>query len=49
MCSSGFNVRVKDTGPDVVDNFGTVVKSIEITRGPVVRLYAIFIVIVVCE
>ncbi|KAI0745820.1 hypothetical protein C8Q76DRAFT_42158 [Earliella scabrosa] len=43
----GFNVRVKDTGPDVVDNFGTVVKSIEITRGPVVRLYAIFIVIVV--
>ncbi|KAH9858788.1 hypothetical protein C2E23DRAFT_880216 [Lenzites betulinus] len=42
----GFNVQLQNTS-DIKDNFGTVIKNIEVTRGPVVRLYAIFIVIVI--
>ncbi|KAI0630293.1 hypothetical protein C8Q77DRAFT_1160643 [Trametes polyzona] len=42
----GFNVQLQNT-TDIKDNFGTVIKNIEVTRGPVVRLYAIFIVLVV--
>lgn len=44
---SGFNVQLQNT-TDIKDNFGTVIKNIEVTRGPVVRLYAIFIVLVIC-
>ncbi|KAH9892519.1 hypothetical protein C8Q73DRAFT_61394 [Cubamyces lactineus] len=42
----GFNVQLQNT-TDIRDDFGTVIKNIEVTRGPVVRLYAIFIVLVV--
>ncbi|KAL1939859.1 hypothetical protein VTO73DRAFT_9559 [Trametes versicolor] len=42
----GFNVQLQNT-TDIKDNFGTVIKNIEVTRGPVVRLYAIFIVLVI--
>ncbi|RDX55062.1 hypothetical protein OH76DRAFT_860630 [Lentinus brumalis] len=42
----GFNVQLQNT-TDISDNFGTVIKNIEVTRGPVVRLYAIFIVLVI--
>ncbi|KAI0780115.1 hypothetical protein C8Q74DRAFT_743742 [Fomes fomentarius] len=42
----GFNVELQNT-TDISDNFGTVIKNIEVTRGPVVRLYAMFIVIVI--
>ncbi|KAI0358370.1 hypothetical protein OH77DRAFT_1174662 [Trametes cingulata] len=42
----GFNVQLQNT-TDIRDNFGTVIKNIEVTRGPVVRLYAIFIVLVI--
>ncbi|KAI0374102.1 hypothetical protein BV20DRAFT_1033503 [Pilatotrama ljubarskyi] len=42
----GFNVQLQNT-TDITDNFGTVIKNIEVTRGPVVRLYAIFIVLVI--
>ena len=48
MLGSGFNVQLQNI-TDIRDNFGTVIKNIEVTRGPVVRLYAIFIVLVVCE
>ncbi|KAI0675257.1 hypothetical protein C8Q78DRAFT_1067059 [Trametes maxima] len=42
----GFNVQLQNT-TDIRDRFGTVIKNIEVTRGPVIRLYAIFIVTVV--
>lgn len=45
---SGFSVQLHNTTNDT-DNFGTVIKNIEVTRGAVVRLYAIFIVLVICE
>ncbi|KAM5530767.1 hypothetical protein V8D89_015574 [Ganoderma adspersum] len=44
--ASGFNVQLQNTS-DILDNFGTVIKNVELTRGPVVRLYAIFIVLVI--
>ena len=46
--SSGFNVQLQNTS-DPHDNFQTLIKNIEVTRGPVVRLYAIFIVLVICR
>lgn len=48
LFDSGFNVQLQNTS-DISDNFGTVIKNIEVTRGPVVRLYAIFIILVICE
>ncbi|KAI1794076.1 hypothetical protein LXA43DRAFT_156755 [Ganoderma leucocontextum] len=42
----GFNVQLQNTS-DISDNFGTVIKNVELTRGAVVRLYAIFIVLVI--
>ncbi|OJT15756.1 hypothetical protein TRAPUB_4304 [Trametes pubescens] len=42
----GFSVQLHNTTNDE-DNFGTVIKNIEVTRGAVVRLYAIFIVLVI--
>ncbi|OBZ67164.1 hypothetical protein A0H81_12816 [Grifola frondosa] len=41
----GFNAQLQNISD--VDNFGTVVKNVEVTRGPVVRLYALFIVLVI--
>ena len=45
---SGFNVQLQNT-TDLTDNFDTVIKNIVVTRGGVVRLYAIFIVLVICK
>ncbi|EIW63352.1 uncharacterized protein TRAVEDRAFT_112912 [Trametes versicolor FP-101664 SS1] len=42
----GFSVQLHNTTNDM-DSFGTVIKNIEVTRGAVVRLYAIFIVLVI--
>ncbi|OJT15754.1 hypothetical protein TRAPUB_4302 [Trametes pubescens] len=44
----GFSVQLHNTTDDN-DNFGTVVKNIQITRGAAVKVYAIFIVLVICE
>ncbi|KAL1939858.1 hypothetical protein VTO73DRAFT_9558 [Trametes versicolor] len=42
----GFSIQLHDTTDDR-DNFGTVIKNIEITRGTAVRLYAISIVLAI--
>ncbi|KAI0823761.1 hypothetical protein BC628DRAFT_1411501 [Trametes gibbosa] len=42
----GFNVELQSRA-DIKDNFGTIIKNIQLTRGPVVRLYAIFISVVI--
>ncbi|OSD06806.1 hypothetical protein PYCCODRAFT_1463966 [Trametes coccinea BRFM310] len=42
----GFNVQLQNI-TEIRDNFETVTKNIEVTRGPVVRLYALFIVLIV--
>lgn len=44
---SGFSVQLHNTTNDK-DDFGTIIKNIEVTRGAVVRLYAIFIVLAIC-
>ena len=48
MVNSGFNVQLLDTS-DLTDNFNTIIKNIEVTRRPVVRLYAVFIVIAISD
>ena len=40
--ANGLNVQLQNTS-DILDNFKTVIKNVELTRGPVVRLYAVFI------
>ncbi|KAI0630294.1 hypothetical protein C8Q77DRAFT_253278 [Trametes polyzona] len=42
----GFNIQLRNP-TDIKDDFGTVIKNIEVTRGRAVRIYAIFIVLVI--
>ncbi|KAI8993081.1 hypothetical protein BD414DRAFT_514125 [Trametes punicea] len=42
----GFNAQLQNI-TEIPDDFGTVTKNIEVTRGAVVRVYAIFVVLVV--
>ena len=45
---SGFNADLEASESGLEDQFGTLLKTIVITRGQVVRVYAILVVVAVC-